>query len=49
MEQGTIAEFDAPEVLYAKPGGLFRSMCDRSSITSEDIKAAVKTRELMVS
>ncbi|PVF97426.1 ABC protein [Serendipita vermifera] len=47
MEAGTIAEFGPPEELYENPTGLFRGMCDRSSIYADDIRAAVKTRELM--
>jgi hypothetical protein len=47
MEAGTIAEFGPPEELYENTTGIFRGMCDRSSISAEDIRAAVKTRELM--
>lgn len=47
MEAGKVAEFDPPEVLYENITGIFRGMCDRSSISQEDIRAAVKSRELM--
>ena len=45
MDNGDIAEFDAPEVLHAQ-NGIFRTMCDRSSITLEDIRRARKEREV---
>lgn len=35
MDQGRIAELDAPYALYEK-GGIFRSMCDRGGIRKED-------------
>ncbi|RDW64813.1 ABC transporter-1 [Coleophoma cylindrospora] len=35
MDQGRIAELDAPLTLYEQ-GGIFRSMCDRSGIRRED-------------
>ncbi|KAI0255115.1 ABC transporter [Lactifluus subvellereus] len=44
MDNGNIAEFDAPEVLHAQ-NGIFRAMCERSSITLEDIRRARKERE----
>lgn len=46
MEAGRIVEFGPPEVLFEDEAGLFRGMCDRSSISVDDIRAAVKTREL---
>ncbi|KAH8831322.1 P-loop containing nucleoside triphosphate hydrolase protein [Flagelloscypha sp. PMI_526] len=36
-------EFDTPSNLYQKEGGIFRTMCERSSITIDDIKLARKT------
>ena len=45
MDQGTIAELDTPIALFAKGGGIFRAMCERSGITLEDIGRAVKERE----
>ncbi|KAH9003060.1 P-loop containing nucleoside triphosphate hydrolase protein [Lactarius hatsudake] len=45
LDNGKIVEFDAPEVLYAQQDGIFRGMCDRSSITLEDIRSARKERE----
>jgi hypothetical protein len=44
LDNGTIAEFDAPEVLHAQ-NGIFRTMCERSSITLEDIRRARKEHE----
>lgn len=35
MDQGNVAELDAPVTLYDQ-GGIFRSMCDRSGIRRED-------------
>jgi ABC-type multidrug transport system fused ATPase/permease subunit len=43
MDNGTIAEFDAPDVLHAQ-NGIFRAMCEHSSITLEDIRRARKER-----
>ncbi|KAJ5095932.1 ABC transporter integral membrane type 1 [Penicillium alfredii] len=37
MDQGQIAEMDAPVALWDRAGGIFRAMCDRSGITREDI------------
>jgi ABC-type multidrug transport system fused ATPase/permease subunit len=37
-------EFDTPMKLYANPDGIFRGMCDRSSIDEDDIKLASKLR-----
>ncbi|PPQ64144.1 hypothetical protein CVT24_008774 [Panaeolus cyanescens] len=42
LDAGEIAEFDTPATLFAKPDGIFRGMCERSSITMEDIKLAAK-------
>ncbi|KAG8758519.1 hypothetical protein FRC14_008012 [Serendipita sp. 396] len=47
MDAGQIVEIGPPEVLFENTAGLFRGMCDRSAITAEDIRAAVKSRELM--
>ncbi|KAH9177416.1 ABC transporter [Lactarius sanguifluus] len=44
LDNGKIVEFDAPEDLYAQDG-IFRGMCERSSITLEDIRSARKERE----
>ena len=40
MDQGRIAELDSPAVLYQMEGGIFRGMCDRSGIRSDDIRQA---------
>ncbi|OCH95476.1 P-loop containing nucleoside triphosphate hydrolase protein [Obba rivulosa] len=44
MDAGQIAEFDTPASLYNIQGGIFRGMCDRSSIKLDDIKYAEKAR-----
>ena len=41
MDNGNIAEFDAPDVLHGQ-NGIFRAMCEHSSITLEDIYRARK-------
>lgn len=46
MDAGTIAEFDTPTNLFNKTSGIFRGMCDRSSITLDDISWAAKERQL---
>ncbi|TFK27186.1 ATP-binding cassette transporter YOR1 [Coprinopsis marcescibilis] len=40
LDAGQIAELDTPENLYQQPNGIFRGMCDRSSITLDDIEAS---------
>ncbi|KDR78881.1 hypothetical protein GALMADRAFT_244520 [Galerina marginata CBS 339.88] len=42
LDAGQIAEFDTPAQLYEKADGIFRGMCERSSITLEDIRMAAK-------
>ncbi|KAG6381932.1 ABC transporter [Boletus reticuloceps] len=37
LNAGTIVEFDTPANLFEIPDGIFRGMCDRSSISLEDI------------
>ena len=44
LDNGRIAEFGIPEDLYAQDG-IFRGMCERSSITLEDIRSAGRGRE----
>ncbi|KAJ7221013.1 ABC transporter [Mycena haematopus] len=44
MDAGQIAEFDTPARLFEIPGGIFRGMCDHSSISLDDIKMAAKVR-----
>ena len=44
LDAGQIAEFDTPTNLYGMSGGIFRSMCERSSISADDIHYAVKAR-----
>lgn len=40
MDAGTIAEFDSPDKLFSAPNGIFRGMCERSSIILDDIHIA---------
>ncbi|KAF8519129.1 ABC transporter [Hysterangium stoloniferum] len=47
VDAGRIAEYDTPMKLY-DAGGIFRGMCDRSSITPDDIRLAIKEREDMM-
>ena len=44
MDAGGIAEFDTPANLYKRADGIFRGMCERSTITLEDIQYAAKAR-----
>ncbi|KAJ8692856.1 hypothetical protein PTI98_010127 [Pleurotus ostreatus] len=45
LDAGQIAEFDTPLNLYSKADGIFRGMCERSSITLDDIRLASKIRD----
>ncbi|KIL64510.1 hypothetical protein M378DRAFT_163292 [Amanita muscaria Koide BX008] len=45
FDAGQIAEFDTPERLYDRPNGIFRGMCQQSSITLDDIKNASISRQ----
>ncbi|KAL0575903.1 hypothetical protein V5O48_006076 [Marasmius crinis-equi] len=45
LDAGQIAEFDTPANLY-EHNGIFRGMCERSSISLEDIKMAGKERRI---
>ncbi|CAE6472878.1 unnamed protein product [Rhizoctonia solani] len=45
LDAGQIAEFDTPMALYKRTDGIFRSMCERSSITAEDISNASSSRK----
>ncbi|KAF8667685.1 ABC transporter [Rhizoctonia solani] len=45
LDAGQIAEFDSPMALYKRTDGIFRSMCERSSITAEDILNASSSRK----
>ncbi|QRV97503.1 ABC transporter transmembrane region [Ceratobasidium sp. AG-Ba] len=40
LDAGQIAEFDTPAALFERKDGIFRSMCERSSITAKDIAQA---------
>ncbi|KAG1831992.1 ABC transporter [Suillus subalutaceus] len=44
MDAGTIAEFDTPVNLFAMPDSIFHGMCERSSITLDDVLSASKHR-----
>jgi len=48
LDAGHIAEFDTPTKLYEIDGGIFRGMCDGSSITWDDIRLASKARDMGV-
>jgi len=48
LDAGQIAEFDTPTNLYNAKEGIFRGMCDGSSISWEDIRHAAKAREARV-
>lgn len=45
LDHGSIKEFDTPANLYAIQEGIFRGMCERSSITLDDIRFAMKARK----
>jgi ABC-type multidrug transport system fused ATPase/permease subunit len=45
LDAGRIHELDSPEKLYQNPAGIFRMMCERSSIDLEDIRQARRDRE----
>ncbi|KAG9315260.1 ABC transporter [Chiua virens] len=42
LDAGTVAEFDTPGNLFNIPNGIFRGMCDKSSISLDDILSASK-------
>jgi len=44
LDAGNVVEMDKPEALFHLPGGIFRSMCDRSSISLEDIQTAQRNK-----
>jgi ATP-binding cassette subfamily C (CFTR/MRP) protein 1 len=48
MDQGRIAEVDAPLNLYDQEGGIFRGMCERSGITRDEIKTYDLEKELVL-
>ena len=37
MDQGMVAEFDTPLVLFDRPGSIFRGMCDKANLSRDDI------------
>ncbi|KAJ6571086.1 ABC protein [Mycena capillaripes] len=41
LDAGKIAEFDTPLNLFNQDEGLFRSLCEKSNITSSDIEKAI--------
>ncbi|KAG8782047.1 hypothetical protein FRC15_007633 [Serendipita sp. 397] len=45
LDAGQIYELGTPEELFQNQSGIFRLMCDRSSITLGDIRAARRERE----
>jgi len=45
MDAGEIVEpFASPLELYDREGGIFRSLCDQSAITRDDIVRAARAR-----
>lgn len=44
MNAGTVEEFDTPMNLFRKQDGAFRAMCEKSSITIEDVEDAAGKR-----
>jgi ATP-binding cassette subfamily C (CFTR/MRP) protein 1 len=42
MDAGQVAEMDTPINLYLKPDGIFRTLCEHSNITLDDLKLARK-------
>lgn len=44
MDAGQIVEFDTPSKLYQRKDGIFRGMCDQSSISWEDIRLTEKAK-----
>jgi len=45
LEQGEVAEYDAPMTLIKNKGGPFQSMCERSGISVEDVIEQQETRK----
>ena len=45
IDSGRIAEFDTPTRLFDVEDGTFRSMCDGSGISLEEIQRAAKLRD----
>jgi hypothetical protein len=48
MDAGTVHDFGSPLELFDKPEGIFRTMCDGSGITREEITRAVVEERLEV-
>ncbi|KAF7349832.1 ABC protein [Mycena venus] len=46
LDAGKIAEFDTPLNLFNKDDGLFRSLCEKSNITSSDIEKAITYNDM---
>ncbi|KZP33097.1 P-loop containing nucleoside triphosphate hydrolase protein [Athelia psychrophila] len=42
LDAGTVAEFDTPRNLFGRDSGIFRSMCEQSGISLEDILASTE-------
>ncbi|KAF8922710.1 ABC protein [Mucidula mucida] len=41
LDNGMIAEFDTPQNLFSQEGGIFRSLCEGSNISLQDILQAI--------
>ncbi|KAK0545187.1 hypothetical protein OC846_005775 [Tilletia horrida] len=46
FSEGRVAEYDSPLVLFDRPNGIFRGMCERSGIGREDIIRAQRGEDL---
>ncbi|KAK7024232.1 hypothetical protein VNI00_016449 [Paramarasmius palmivorus] len=47
LDAGQVKEFDSPENLWSKEGGVFRGMCERSGISLADIKMASEQNKIL--
>ena len=45
MDRGLVVEYDSPLALFEQADGIFRSMCDRSAITQDEVQAAAELRD----
>jgi len=44
MDSGSVVEFDEPIVLFDKPSGVFRQMCESSGVKRADVVEAMAAR-----
>lgn len=45
MDNGMVVEYDSPLALFGRTDSIFRSMCDRSAITQDEVQAAADLRD----